>query len=44
MRAVPETVTVEVPAVTAYKYMMVNDRVVLATRPEWTKWWRNRPD
>ena len=27
--SVPETVAVEVPAVRSYKYMMVNDRVVL---------------
>jgi hypothetical protein len=27
--AVPETVGVEVPAIRSYKYMMVNDRVVL---------------
>jgi hypothetical protein len=27
--SVPETVGVEVPAIRSYKYMMVNDRVVL---------------
>lgn len=27
--AVPETAGVEVPAIRGYKYMMVNDRVVL---------------